>query len=34
MCLIMGKILEIHDLADTARMLAMYMFTVLTGLTV
>lgn len=28
MCLIMGKILEIHDLADTARMLAMYMVTV------
>ncbi|KIH44871.1 hypothetical protein ANCDUO_25096 [Ancylostoma duodenale] len=27
MCLIMGKILEIHDLADTARMLAMYMVT-------
>ncbi|EYC44597.1 hypothetical protein Y032_0456g1783 [Ancylostoma ceylanicum] len=34
MCLIMGKILEIHDLADTARMLAMYMVTVLTGLAV
>ncbi|KAI6230382.1 Excitatory amino acid transporter 2 [Aphelenchoides fujianensis] len=32
MCLIMGKILEIHDLAETARMLAMYMFTVLFGL--
>ncbi|XGW08515.1 hypothetical protein V3C99_011106 [Haemonchus contortus] len=34
MCLIMGKILEIHDLADTARMLAMYMVTVLAGLAV
>uniref|UniRef100_A0A158P6S9 Amino acid transporter n=1 Tax=Angiostrongylus cantonensis TaxID=6313 RepID=A0A158P6S9_ANGCA len=34
LCLIMGKILEIHDLADTARMLAMYMFTVLAGLAV
>ncbi|CAI2357037.1 unnamed protein product [Caenorhabditis sp. 36 PRJEB53466] len=34
MCLIMGKILEIHDLADTARMLAMYMVTVLTGLAI
>ncbi|CAD6190483.1 unnamed protein product [Caenorhabditis auriculariae] len=34
LCLIMGKILEIHDLADTARMLAMYMVTVLTGLAV
>jgi solute carrier family 1 (high affinity glutamate transporter) protein 2 len=32
MCLIMGKILEIHDLAETARMLAMYMVTVLVGL--
>ncbi|CAI4226393.1 unnamed protein product [Auanema sp. JU1783] len=32
MCLIMGKILEIHDLADTARMLAMYMVTVISGL--
>ncbi|KHN86431.1 Excitatory amino acid transporter [Toxocara canis] len=31
MCLIMGKILEIHDLADTARMLAMYMVTVLSA---
>lgn len=31
-CLIMGKILEIHDLSETARMLAMYMFTVLFGL--
>ncbi|KAH7714715.1 glutamate transporter protein [Aphelenchoides avenae] len=34
MCLIMGKILEIADLADTARMLAMYMVTVLTGLAI
>uniref|UniRef100_A0A0M3HUC3 Amino acid transporter n=1 Tax=Ascaris lumbricoides TaxID=6252 RepID=A0A0M3HUC3_ASCLU len=34
MCLIMGKILEIHDLADTARMLAMYMVTVLLGLAI
>ncbi len=34
MCLIMGRILEIHDLADTARMLAMYMVTVLTGLAI
>ncbi|CAD5212045.1 unnamed protein product [Bursaphelenchus okinawaensis] len=34
MCLIMGKILEIHDLGETARMLAMYMVTVLMGLTV
>uniref|UniRef100_A0A1I8A3U9 Amino acid transporter n=1 Tax=Steinernema glaseri TaxID=37863 RepID=A0A1I8A3U9_9BILA len=32
MCLIMGKILEISDLSETARMLAMYMVTVLTGL--
>ncbi|KAK0392987.1 hypothetical protein QR680_000007 [Steinernema hermaphroditum] len=32
MCLIMGKILEISDLAETARMLAMYMVTVLSGL--
>uniref|UniRef100_A0A7E4VQ72 Amino acid transporter n=1 Tax=Panagrellus redivivus TaxID=6233 RepID=A0A7E4VQ72_PANRE len=34
MCLIMGKILGIHDLGDTARMLAMYMVTVLTGLAI
>lgn len=34
MCLIMGKILEIHNLAETARMLAMYMFTVLLGLAI
>ncbi|ULT81804.1 hypothetical protein L5515_017519 [Caenorhabditis briggsae] len=34
LCLIMGKILEIHDLADTARMLAMYMVTVLSGLAI
>jgi len=34
MCLIMGKILGIHDLGDTARMLAMYMFTVFMGLAI
>lgn len=34
MCLIMGKILEIHDLGETARMLAMYMVTVLMGLAI
>jgi solute carrier family 1 (high affinity glutamate transporter) protein 2 len=34
MCLIMGKILEISDLAETARMLALYMVTVLTGLVI
>ncbi|KAI1708820.1 sodium:dicarboxylate symporter family domain-containing protein [Ditylenchus destructor] len=34
MCLIMGKILEIHDLGETARMLAMYMVTVLIGLAI
>lgn len=34
MCLIMGKILGIVDLAETGRMLAMYMATVLTGLAV
>jgi len=34
MCLIMGRILEIRDLGDTARMLAMYMVTVLTGLAI
>ncbi|CAJ0960392.1 unnamed protein product, partial [Mesorhabditis belari] len=34
MCLIAGKILEIQDLADTARMLAMYMVTVISGLVV
>ncbi len=34
MFLIMGKILEIHDLGETARMLAMYMVTVLTGLAI
>lgn len=34
MCLIMGKVLEIHDLAETARMLAMYMVTVLVGLAI
>lgn len=32
MCLVMGKILEIQDLAETARMLAMYMITVISGL--
>lgn len=32
MCLIAGKILEIEDLADMARMLAMYVVTVLSGL--
>lgn len=32
MCLIAGKILEIEDLADMARMLAMYVVTVLLGL--
>jgi len=34
LCLITGKILEIHDLAETARMLAMYMITVLLGLAI
>ncbi|KAE9414204.1 hypothetical protein Angca_009197, partial [Angiostrongylus cantonensis] len=34
LCLIMGKILEIQDLADIARMLGLYMFTVLVGLTI
>ena len=34
MCLIMGKILGIHDIGDTARMLALYMITVLTGLVI
>lgn len=34
MCLIMGKILGIVDLADTARMLAMYMVCVLLGLAI
>uniref|UniRef100_A0AC35TYS2 Amino acid transporter n=1 Tax=Rhabditophanes sp. KR3021 TaxID=114890 RepID=A0AC35TYS2_9BILA len=34
MCLIAGKILEINDLAETARMLAMYMVTVLAGLAI
>uniref|UniRef100_A0A914CTA5 Amino acid transporter n=1 Tax=Acrobeloides nanus TaxID=290746 RepID=A0A914CTA5_9BILA len=34
MCLIMGKILEIADLVDTAKMLALYMFTVLCGLAI
>uniref|UniRef100_A0AAF5DQ33 Amino acid transporter n=2 Tax=Strongyloides stercoralis TaxID=6248 RepID=A0AAF5DQ33_STRER len=33
-CLIMGKILEINDLAETAKMLLMYMITVLTGLAI
>ncbi|VDN60422.1 unnamed protein product [Dracunculus medinensis] len=32
LCLIMGKILEIRDLAETAKMLFMYMLTVLSGL--
>lgn len=32
MCLITGKILEIDDLGDMARMLAMYVVTVLLGL--
>lgn len=34
MCLIAGKILEIDDLANMARMLAMYVITVLLGLMV
>ncbi|KJH42604.1 putative excitatory amino acid transporter 1 [Dictyocaulus viviparus] len=34
MSLITGKILEIDDMAETARMLAMYMITVLLGLTI
>lgn len=34
MCLIMGNILEISDLAETARMLFMYVLTVLIGLAV
>uniref|UniRef100_A0AC34Q7F8 Amino acid transporter n=1 Tax=Panagrolaimus sp. JU765 TaxID=591449 RepID=A0AC34Q7F8_9BILA len=34
MCLIMGKILGIHDIGDTAKMLAMYMFTVFAGLAI
>uniref|UniRef100_A0A914WFI4 Amino acid transporter n=1 Tax=Plectus sambesii TaxID=2011161 RepID=A0A914WFI4_9BILA len=33
-CLIVGKILEIDDLRETARMLAMYMVTVISGLVV
>jgi solute carrier family 1 (high affinity glutamate transporter) protein 2 len=34
MCLIMGKILEIDNLKETAEMLGMYMVTVITGLAV
>ncbi len=34
LCLIAGKILEIADLAETARMLALYMVTVLVGLAI
>lgn len=34
MCLIMGKILEIQNLSETARMLVFYMITVLTGLAI
>uniref|UniRef100_A0AC34GYB5 Amino acid transporter n=1 Tax=Panagrolaimus sp. ES5 TaxID=591445 RepID=A0AC34GYB5_9BILA len=34
MCLIMGKILGIHDIGDTAKMLALYMITVLAGLVI
>lgn len=34
MCLIMGKILEINDMSETARMLALYMVTVLLGLAI
>ncbi|VDM61769.1 unnamed protein product [Angiostrongylus costaricensis] len=34
LCLIMGKILEIQDLAEIARMLGLYMFTVLAGLAI
>ncbi|KAI6194493.1 Excitatory amino acid transporter 2 [Aphelenchoides besseyi] len=34
MCLIMGKIVEIYDWAETARMLALYMITVILGLAI
>ena len=34
MCLISGKILEVANIADTARMLGMYMVAVLAGLAV
>ena len=34
MCLIMGKILEIENLAETAEMLGMYMVTVIVGLAI
>lgn len=34
MCLIAGKILEIQDITETAKMLAMYMVTVLCGLAI
>eukprot|EP00080_Pristionchus_pacificus_P001160 PDM61180.1 hypothetical protein PRIPAC_50622 [Pristionchus pacificus] len=34
MCLIAGKILEIQDISETAKMLAMYMVTVLCGLAI